>query len=86
MLIIMELVVFGVGEIDLGIGVMLGELLFQGDELVAFFGITGNGEAGDGKFEAEGSSMEVTRRASPPAIWPERGYDLSNRKYYILIS
>ena len=54
MLIIMELVVFGVGEIDLGIGVILGELLFQGDELVAFFGITGNGEAGDGKFEAEG--------------------------------
>ncbi len=58
MLIIMELVVFGVGEIDLGIGVMLGELLFQGDELVAFFGITGNGEAGDGKFDGGDQASE----------------------------
>jgi len=50
----MEFIVFGIGEIDLGIGVMLGELLFERDELVAFFGITGDGEASDREFEAEG--------------------------------
>ena len=50
--VIVEFIVFGIGEIDLGIGVMLGELLFERDELVAFFGITGDREATDGELKA----------------------------------
>jgi len=36
----MEFVVFGIHQIDSGFGMMLWELLFEGNELISFFGIS----------------------------------------------
>jgi hypothetical protein len=51
--VVMEFIVFRIGQIDFGVGVMGEELFFQGDELVAFLGVARDGEAGHGEFEAE---------------------------------
>lgn len=52
--VVMKLIVLGIEEMDSGMDrVEAADLLLKGDELIAFVGVTGNGEAGDGKLEAE---------------------------------
>jgi len=48
----MQFIVFGNGEIDLGIWVMDRESFFDGDELVSFFGVASDGKSSHGDFEA----------------------------------
>lgn len=43
--VVMQLVVFGVKQMDPGMGVMkAADLLLQGNELIPFFGIAGDGK------------------------------------------
>jgi len=49
----MELIIFGIEQMNPGAGRMKAlDLFLQGDELVSFLGIGGNGDACDGKFNA----------------------------------
>jgi len=49
----MQLVIFGVKQMDFGMDIMKAkDLLLAGNELIPFFGVSGNGEAGDGKLDA----------------------------------
>lgn len=52
--VVMKLIVFGVEQMNPGIGGMkAADLFLQGDELIPFLGIAGNGNATDGKFDAQ---------------------------------
>ena len=51
--VVMEFIIFRIGQIDFGVGVMGEELFFQGDELVALLGVARDGETSHGEFEAE---------------------------------
>ena len=42
-LVVMEFIVFGIGQIDLCLWVIHGESFFDGDELVTFFGVARDG-------------------------------------------
>ncbi len=49
----MQLIVFGIEQMDPGFDVMKPEnLLLKRDELIAFFGIAGNGKTSDREFKA----------------------------------
>ena len=51
--VVMQLIVFGVKQMDPGFNLMKpADLLLQGNELIPFFGIAGNGETGDRKLKA----------------------------------
>ena len=50
----MQLIVFGVEQMNPGIDAMeAADLFLQRDELISFLGIAGNGDAADGKFDAQ---------------------------------
>lgn len=50
----MQLIVFGVQQMNPGIDAMkAADLFLQRDELIPFLGVAGNGDAGDGKFDAQ---------------------------------
>ena len=53
-IVVIGLVIFGIKELNfrLSIFVKAQDLLLQRDELMSFFGITGNGNAGNGKFQS----------------------------------
>ena len=52
--VVMKLIVFGVEQMNLGIdGMELADLFLQGNEGIPFLGIAGDGDAADGKFDAQ---------------------------------
>lgn len=52
--VVMQLIVFGIEQMNPGIdGMELADLFLQGDEGISFLGITGDGDAGDGKFDSQ---------------------------------
>jgi len=53
-IVVMKLIVFGVEQMNLGIdGMKLADLFLKRDEGIPFLGIAGNGDATDGKFDAQ---------------------------------
>ncbi len=52
--VIMQLIIFGVHQMNPGIDAMeAADLFLQRDELIPFLGVAGNGEAANGKFDAQ---------------------------------
>lgn len=50
--VVVEFIVLGIGQIDFCIGLMHREPFFDGDKMVAFLGVSSDGEASYGEFEA----------------------------------
>jgi hypothetical protein len=69
-LVVVQLVVLGIGQMKAGMRRRLEsvDLLLQRNELIAFFGIAGNGDAADGELAAQlrlnGSSDDVVAEDS----------------------
>ena len=58
--VVMQLVVFGVKQMDPGMGVMkAADLLLQGNELIPFFGIAGDGKIFSGNRKSRTRDLEL---------------------------